>query len=37
MMDIYAAALPFVAINLVIMGIMIAFPSTVLWLPSLTR
>jgi len=37
MMDIYLAALPFVAINIFIMAIMIAFPSIVLWLPSLTR
>jgi tripartite ATP-independent transporter DctM subunit len=37
MMDIYLAALPFVAINIVIMGIMIAFPSLVLWLPSMIR
>lgn len=37
MTDIYLAALPFVAINVAIMAIMIAFPSIVLWLPSLTR
>ncbi|WP_347312083.1 TRAP transporter large permease [Defluviimonas sp. SAOS-178_SWC] len=35
MMDIYLAVLPFVAINLVVMGIIIAFPAIVLWLPSI--
>ena len=35
--DIYRAALPFVALNLVVMGIMIAVPGTVLWLPALMR
>jgi len=33
--DIYRAALPFVGLNLLVMGIMIAFPDVVLWLPSL--
>jgi TRAP-type mannitol/chloroaromatic compound transport system permease large subunit len=37
MSDIYRAALPFVALNLVVMGIMIAVPGTVLWLPALMR
>ena len=35
--DIYRAALPFVALNLLVMAIMIAIPSTVLWLPTLMR
>jgi tripartite ATP-independent transporter DctM subunit len=35
--DIYRAALPFVALNLLVMAIMIAVPSTVLWLPTLMR
>ena len=33
--DIYRAALPFVGLNLLVMGIMIACPDVVLWLPSL--
>lgn len=34
MTDIYVAVLPFVLINLIVMGIIIGFPSIVLWLPS---
>lgn len=33
--DIYRAALPFVGLNLVVMGLMIAFPKIVTWLPGL--
>lgn len=33
--DIYRAALPFIALNLVLMALMIAFPQIVLWLPAL--
>ncbi len=33
-MDIYKAALPYVAINIVIMALMIIFPEIVLWLPG---
>jgi tripartite ATP-independent transporter DctM subunit len=33
--DIYRAALPFVGLNLIVMGLMIAFPAIVLWLPGL--
>lgn len=33
--DIYRAALPFIGLNLLVMGLMIAFPATVLWLPGL--
>ncbi len=33
--DIYKAALPFIAINLFLMGLMIAFPQIVLGLPNL--
>ena len=33
--DIYRAALPFIGLNLLVMGLMIAFPEIVLWLPSL--
>ena len=35
MNDIYKAAIPFVGLNLIVMAAMIAFPSIVLWLPSL--
>ena len=37
MMDVYRAALPFVALNLIVMALMIAFPAIVLWLPGLMR
>lgn len=37
MSDIYAAALPFVGLNILVMAIMIAFPDVVLWLPELMR
>lgn len=33
--DIYRAALPFIGLNLLVMGLMIAFPEIVLWLPGL--
>ncbi|PVH28843.1 TRAP transporter large permease [Pararhodobacter oceanensis] len=33
--DIYKAALPFIVINIMLMGLMIAFPGIILWLPSL--
>jgi TRAP-type mannitol/chloroaromatic compound transport system permease large subunit len=33
--DIYRAAVPFILINIVLMGLMIIFPGIVLWLPSL--
>ncbi|MBI1385081.1 MAG: TRAP transporter large permease subunit [Rhizobiales bacterium] len=33
--DIYKAALPFIAINLVLMALMIFYPPLVLWLPGL--
>ncbi|MDP6652570.1 MAG: TRAP transporter large permease subunit, partial [Gammaproteobacteria bacterium] len=34
---IYQAAIPFVALNLLVMAIMIMVPATVLWLPGLMR
>ncbi len=33
--EIYRAALPFIILNIVLMGFMIAFPNIVLWLPAL--
>lgn len=33
--DIYRAAVPFIVINIALMGLMIFFPGIVLWLPSL--
>lgn len=33
--DIYRATIPFILINFALMGLMIAFPDLVLWLPSL--
>jgi TRAP-type mannitol/chloroaromatic compound transport system permease large subunit len=35
--DLYRAALPFVGLNFLVMGLMIGFPPLVLWLPSLMR
>jgi tripartite ATP-independent transporter DctM subunit len=35
--DVYRAAYPFLLIDLVAMAIMIAFPSVVLWVPSLMK
>ena len=35
MMDVYRATIPFLLLNSVVMLIMIFFPQTVLWLPSL--
>ena len=35
MMDVYRASVPFLLLNTVVMLIMIFFPSTVLWLPSI--
>ena len=32
--DIYLAAIPFILINILLMGLMIAWPDLVLWLPS---
>jgi tripartite ATP-independent transporter DctM subunit len=32
--DIYLAAMPFILINILLMGLMIAMPSLVLWLPG---
>ena len=37
MSEIYQAAYPFFIMNLVILGVMIAFPKAMLWLPSLTH
>jgi TRAP-type mannitol/chloroaromatic compound transport system permease large subunit len=35
MMDVYRATIPFLLLNPAVMLIMIFFPSTVLWLPSI--
>ena len=35
--DIYRAAIPFLICDLIIMGVMIAFPQVSLWLPRLVR
>lgn len=35
--DIYKAALPFILCDMVIMALMIAFPQTVLWLPTMMK
>lgn len=35
--DIYKAALPYVGINILVMGLMMIFPAIVLWLPSMMR
>lgn len=35
--DLYRAALPFVGLNFLVMGLMISFPPLVLWLPSLMK
>jgi tripartite ATP-independent transporter DctM subunit len=37
MSDLYRAALPFVGLNFLVMGLMISFPPLVLWLPGLMR
>ena len=37
MSEIYHAAYPFFLMNLLILGIMIAFPKAMLWLPRLTH
>ncbi|MBO6955707.1 MAG: TRAP transporter large permease subunit, partial [Rhizobiales bacterium] len=37
MRDIYTAAIPFIACSLLLVGLLIAFPSLALWLPSLAR
>jgi len=34
MSEVYRAALPFIALNVVVMGLMILFPDIVLWLPA---
>ena len=33
--DVYAASVPFLLLDLLVMGLLLAFPSLVLWLPSL--
>jgi TRAP-type mannitol/chloroaromatic compound transport system permease large subunit len=33
--DLYRAALPYIVCNVIVLGIMIAFPSLALWLPQL--
>jgi tripartite ATP-independent transporter DctM subunit len=33
--DVYAASIPFLLLDLLVMGVLIAFPPTVLWLPEL--
>lgn len=35
--DVYLAAMPFVFLDLVVMALMIVFPATTLWLPSIMR
>ncbi|MFC1995960.1 TRAP transporter large permease subunit, partial [Chloroflexota bacterium] len=35
--DIYKAALPFLGVALIVMGLIIAFPAIALWLPSVMR
>ena len=35
--DIYRAAVPFILINIALMGLMILFPDIVLWLPNLMK
>jgi TRAP-type mannitol/chloroaromatic compound transport system permease large subunit len=35
MRDIYLAAIPFIACSLLLVALLIAFPSLALWLPSL--
>lgn len=35
--DIYRATVPFILINIALMGLMIAFPQIVLWLPGLMK
>ena len=35
--DIYKSALPFVGLHLIVMALLIAFPTIVLWLPSVVR
>jgi len=35
--DIYRAALPFLAIDFIVMVLMMVFPQMVLWLPGLIR
>ncbi len=37
MEDIYRATIPFIMLNLVVMGLMMAFPIIVMWLPELMR
>jgi tripartite ATP-independent transporter DctM subunit len=37
MADLYQAALPFVGLNFLVMGLMIGFPPLVLWLPGLMQ
>jgi TRAP-type mannitol/chloroaromatic compound transport system permease large subunit len=37
MADIYRSALRYIVCNLIVLGIMIAFPSLALWFPGLQR
>jgi TRAP-type mannitol/chloroaromatic compound transport system permease large subunit len=34
MTEIYLGAMPYLGMNLIVMGLMLAFPAIVLWLPS---
>ena len=35
--DVYRAIMPFLIIDLIVMGLMVAFPSLSLWLPAAMR
>jgi len=35
--DIFAATLPFIIIDIIVMGLIMVFPAIVLWLPGLMR
>lgn len=37
MADIYRAALPFIVLDIIVLGLMMAFPPLVLWLPGFMR
>jgi TRAP-type mannitol/chloroaromatic compound transport system permease large subunit len=37
MKEIYMAVIPFILLNLVVMALMIIFPSLTLWLPSFVK
>jgi TRAP-type mannitol/chloroaromatic compound transport system permease large subunit len=32
---VYAASIPFLVLDLIVMGLLLAFPNLVLWLPTL--